>query len=171
MNHKLLLQCPPSSLLKQFIAMLYDGFLIVSILFIGTAILLPFNSGEAVGGLFYSIYLLLLIFIFYSWFWNKSGQTLGMKVWKIRIINDYGVNPSWAICFLRLTFATLPPVFFFFMNRYFLFTEDNKIEAGIFVAFFLIGYLWRLFTPYTWHDRLSNTRIIDVSKIPAEQKS
>lgn len=150
--------------------MLYDGILIVSVLFIATAILLPFSKGEAVGGLFYTLYLLLIIYIFYSWFWNKSGQTLGMKVWKIRIINDYGLNPSWAVCFLRLTFASLPPVFFLLANRYFQFTVNNKVEAGIFAAFFLVGYLWRLFTPYTWHDRLSNTRIVDISKVSTVKK-
>jgi len=146
MNHKLLQDCPSASLLKQIIAMTYDSFLIVSILFIATAILLPFNQGESVGGIFYSIYLLLLVFIFYSWFWNKSGQTLGMKVWKIKIINDYGVSPSWPVSFLRLTFALIS------------------------IACLGLGYWWRLFAPYTWHDRFSNTRIIDISKLPAETK-
>ena len=61
-----------------------------------------------------------------------------MKVWKIRLINDYGYNPSWPTCFLRLTFALLS------------------------FAFFGLGYLWRLFKPYTWHDRLSQTRVVDV---------
>ena len=92
-----------------------------------------------------------------------------MKVWKIRIINDFGLNPAWSICFLRLTFASLPPVFFLLLNRYFQFTEDDKIAAIIAMIFFIASYIWRLFTAYTWHDRLSNTKIIDVSKIPAEK--
>lgn len=141
MNHKLLQQCPSASLLKQLVAMLYDSLLIIALLFIATAILLPLNKGEAIGGPLYSLYLLLIIFIFYSWFWNKSGQTLGMKVWKIRIIDDDGFNPSWPISFLRLMFALLS------------------------IGCIGLGYLWRLFTPYTWHDKLSQTRIIDVSKI------
>ena len=145
MNPKILLKCPSASLLKQIIAMIYDSFLIISILFIGTAILLPFNQGEVVGGIYYSIYLLLIVFIFYSWFWNKSGQTLGMKVWKIRIINDYGLNPSWSISFLRFIFALLS------------------------FACFGLGYWWRLFTPYTWHDHLSNTRIINISKVSVDE--
>ena len=141
MNHKVLQQCPSASLLKQLVAMLYDSLLIIALLFIATAILLPLNKGEAIGGPLYSLYLLLIIFIFYSWFWNKSGQTLGMKVWKIRIIDDDGFNPSWPVSFLRLMFALLS------------------------IGCIGLGYLWRLFTPYTWHDKLSQTRIIDVSKI------
>ncbi len=171
MNHKLLLQSPPASLLKQIIAMLYDSFLIAAILFIATAILLPFNKGEAVGGIFYSIYLLLLVFIFYSWFWHKSGQTLGMRVWKIQIINIYGFNPSWSVCFLRLSLATLPPVIFLALNRYFLFTENSKVEAFAVILFFFAGYLWRLFTVNTLHDQMSNTRIINISKIPVNPKN
>lgn len=146
MNPKILLQCPSAGLFKQLLAMFYDAFLIIAILFIATAILLPFTHGEAIGGIFYKLYLLMLVFIFYSWFWNKAGQTLGMKVWKIRIINEYGFNPSWSESFIRLIFAMLS------------------------MAVFGMGYFWRLFTPYTWHDRLSHTRIIDVSKIATDKK-
>lgn len=146
MDHKLLLQCPPAGLFKQLLAMLYDSLLIAAVLFIGTAILLPFNRGEAISGPIYSVYLILLVFIFYAGFWQKGGQTLGMKVWKIRIINEYGFNPSWSIGFLRLFFALLS------------------------FACLGLGYLWRLFTPYTWHDRLSQTRIIDVSSLVKSQQ-
>jgi len=170
MNHKNLQQCPSAGLFKQLIAMLYDSFLIVALLFIATTILLPFNKGEAITGPIFTLYLLLIIFIFYSWFWNKAGQTLGMKVWKIRIINDYGFNPSWSICFLRLFIAILPPSVFIALNTYFGFTQDMKTIAIISVAIFLLGYIWRLFTPYTWHDRLSQTRIIDVSGIKQDHK-
>jgi uncharacterized RDD family membrane protein YckC len=69
-----------------------------------------------------------------------------MRVWKIRIISELGGNPSWAICFLRLTFALLS------------------------IACFGIGYWWRLFKPYTWHDKLSQTRIISLSELPKEQQ-
>jgi len=126
--------------------MVYDSLLIISILFIATAILLPFNHGEAISNKFYSFYLLIIVFIFYGWFWNVSGQTLGMKVWKIRIINENGFNPSWPVSFLRLCFALIS------------------------IGFFGLGYWWRLFRPYTWHDHFSQTRIIDISKITVEKK-
>ena len=140
-------KCPPASLIKQIAAMIYDSLLIIAILFISTAIALIFNDGKAFeSSPIFSFYLVLIIFIFYSWFWKKSGQTLGMRVWKIRIISELGGNPSWAICFLRLTFALLS------------------------IACFGIGYWWRLFKPYTWHDKLSQTRIISLSELPKEQQ-
>lgn len=139
--------CPPASLIKQLAAMIYDSLLVIAILFISTAIALIFNDGNAFeSSPAFSLYLLLIIFIFYTWFWNKSGQTLGMRVWKIRIVSEFGGNPSWAICFLRLTFALLS------------------------IACLGLGYWWRLFKPYTWHDRLSQTSIINVSALPKEQQ-
>lgn len=139
--------CPSASLIKQLLAMVYDSLLIIAILFVTTAILLTFNDGEAiVSNPFFSGFLVLIIFIFYSWFWNKSGQTLGMRAWKIRIVSELGGNPGWAVSFLRLTFAIL-----------------SLVCLGL-------GYWWRLFRPYTWHDRLSLTRIIDVSALPRDQQ-
>lgn len=138
---------PPASLIKQLAAMVYDSLLIIAILFISTAIALIFNDGNAIeSSPTFSLYLVLIIFIFYSWFWGKSGQTLGMRVWKIRIVSEFGGNPDWPICFLRLTFALLS------------------------IACLGLGYWWRLFKPYTWHDRLSQTSIIDVSALPNEQQ-
>ena len=86
--------CPPASLLKQFAAMLYDSLLIFAVLFFATAVALIFNQGEAIeSSPLFNLYLLFMLFSFYAWFWHKSGQTLGMRVWKIRIVSEFGGNP------------------------------------------------------------------------------
>ncbi len=134
--------CPPARLWKQFAAMLYDSLLLLAILFVATAIAIAFNRGEAIeSNPMFNLYLLLTVFTFYAWFWHKSGQTLGMRAWKIRIVSEFGGNPSWQISYLRLIFALLS------------------------IACFGLGYFWRLFKPYTWHDRLSQTRVIDISSL------
>lgn len=140
MSAKTIRDCPPASLTKQLAAMVYDSMLIFAVLFAASAIALLFNRGEAIeNSPLFSAYLLLTLFSFYAWFWHKSGQTLGMRAWKIRIVYEFGGNPSWGVCYLRLCFALLS------------------------LSCLGLGYLWRLFTPYTWHDRLSQTRIVDVS--------
>ena len=131
---------PPASLIKQFAAMVYDGLLIFAVLLFASAGALLFNHGEAIESNFwFRLYLLFVLFTYYAWFWQKSGQTLGMKVWKIRLISDSGGNPGWAVCYLRLVCALL-----------------SLLCLGL-------GYWWRLFRPYTWHDRLSHTRVINLS--------
>ena len=123
--------------------MLYDSLLIFAVLFLAAAIAILFNQGEAIeASPLFNFYLLFTVFTFYAWFWRKSGQTLGMRVWKIRIVSESGDNPGWGTSYLRLIFALLSWLCF-----------------GL-------GYLWRLFKPYTWHDRISQTRIIDVSGLP-----
>jgi uncharacterized RDD family membrane protein YckC len=147
MSSTLYQNCPPASLIKQLAAMLYDSLLIFAILFVATAVLLIFNQGEAIeSNPSFNLLLVFILFTFYAWFWQKSGQTLGMRVWKIRIVSDLGGNPGWGTSFLRLGFAVLS------------------------MLCFGLGYLWRLFRPYTWHDRLSQTRIIDVSSLDISEQ-
>jgi len=139
--------CPPASLVRQLAAMIYDSLLIFAILFVVVSISIAFNQGEAIKNqLFIYISLFLVVLVFYGWFWSKSGQTLGMRVWKIRIVSEFGGNPSWSISFLRIVFAIFS------------------------IACLGMGYWWRLFKPYTWHDRLSQTSIIDVSSLPVGQR-
>ena len=120
--------------------MVYDSLLIFAVLFFATALAVLFNRGQAIEpSPLFSLYLLFTLFTFYAWFWHKSGQTLGMRAWKIRIVSELGGNPGWATSYLRLICALLS------------------------ISCFGLGYLWRLFKPYTWHDRLSKTRIVDSS--------
>lgn len=135
-------------LYRQLFAMFYDSLLIIAMLFIATAILLAFNDGKAIttgDSPFYPIFLLFLVFIFYGWFWNKSGQTLGMKVWKIKIIHENGYLPRWQHSFVRLFFALLS------------------------MACLGLGYWWSLFSGYTWHDKLSHTMILDIRELKSDQ--
>jgi len=120
--------------------MIYDSLLIFAVLFFASAIALIFHHGEAIeSNLWFRLYLLFVLYTYYAWFWQKSGQTLGMRAWKIRIVTESGANPGWMVCYLRLACASLS------------------------LLCFGLGYWWRLFQPYTWHDRLSHTRIVNLT--------
>ena len=129
---------PSAGLLRQLAAMIYDSLLIFAVLLFAILVPVMFNGGEAIEWNVWLLrfYLLLTVFFYYAWFWQKSGQTLGMRAWRIRVVNEYGANPNFGVSFLRFAFALLS------------------------WACLGLGYLWRLFKPYTWHDRLSGTRVV-----------
>ncbi len=143
---------PTASLGRQLAAMLYDGFLILAMFFVVLGVFVafkidtavPFADSESVDARIVWLLYLGITFFFYSWFWQKNGQTLGMQVWRIRIVSELGGNPHWINSFLRLVFACLS------------------------IACFGLGYLWLLFRPYSWHDKLSQTRVVFIGKNKTE---
>lgn len=126
--------------------MVYDAFLLLALWFLSTAVLVALNGGEALPPLMAQLILLPFIFIvsctFYSWFWIHSGQTLGMKTWKIRLVSEQGKAVDLKQSLLRILAALLS------------------------ISCLGLGYIWLLFDKRrcTWHDHLSRTRVIDVSK-------
>ncbi len=124
-------------LLRLLAVIVYDFLLLIALLFLATAILLPFNGGEAFTShqVFYSLYLLAVSFCFYGWFWTHGGQTLGLRAWKMKVLNDKHTLISWRQAFIRFT-------------------------AALFSWIFLgLGFLWVLFDKKqrSWHDMASKT--------------
>ncbi len=155
------------SLLKRLFAALYDGFLILAMLFFATALTLPFTKGEIAAGnnIYMSLYLLTVIYIFYGWFWTHGGQTLGMRVWKQRLIaiNDGAVN--WQQSFIR--FITGLPAWLIFFIGLILWIKPGIAESLTTIPGWLIaltGFIWVLLDNRSnnWRDKLSGTQIIVV---------
>ena len=126
--------------LRRLAAQLYDIFLLVAILFLATAILLPFTSGESISEqqiLIYRIYLAVISFLFYGWFWTHGGQTLGLRAWKIKVLTLNKKPISWKQAFLRF------------------------ITAIISWSVLGLGFLWIFMNKrrYSWHDYLSKTAL------------
>jgi uncharacterized RDD family membrane protein YckC len=71
-------------------AIVYDSILLVAILIIVTLCLLPFTLGNAIASntLSYQIFLLFIIFSYFLGFWYFTGQTLGMVIWKIQLVDS-----------------------------------------------------------------------------------
>lgn len=87
---------------RYIAAIFYDLILVIALFFFATALVLPLNQGEAIEtGYIYPIYLLFISFLFYGWFWTHGGQTLGLKAWKLRVVNYELANISWKQAFIR----------------------------------------------------------------------
>lgn len=106
------------SLMRRFAAMGYDSLLLMAISILYSAITTGINvaingvpaTGERIswgnlGGVVF-IGWLFSIGYFFCYFWHKSGQTLGMKTWRIKIVNDDDLNcPSYTRCIVRFLCA------------------------------------------------------------------
>lgn len=98
-----------AGLLPRVAAAVYDGFLLIALYFLATAVIDPFLAAGHVpaGSLWFRLYLLLVTFFFYGWFWTHGGQTLGMRAWRLRVVDMRGEALRWPQAALRFLVACL----------------------------------------------------------------
>ena len=125
---------------RRLAAQTYDFLLLIALLFLATALLLPFTAGMAVTDqhiLIYRIYLVVVSFFFYGWFWTHGGQTLGLRAWKLTVLTQDKKTLNWTQALVRF------------------------VTASVSLGFFGLGYLWILIDKDRrgWHDHLSKTTV------------
>jgi len=119
-------------------AILYDGLLVLSLMFFGTYIFVVALGKEIEAGSFwYQLTLLLFAYFFFVGFWFIYGRTLGMQSWDLRLETANRKKPTLWQCNLRFFAAIL-----------------SWIPLGL-------GFFWQLFdnNNLTWHDRISGTQL------------
>lgn len=47
------------------------------------------------GNPLFTLYIIAVILLFYTGFWRRGGQTLGMRAWRMRVQNSDGSRISW----------------------------------------------------------------------------
>lgn len=128
-----------TGLLRRLGSMLYDGLLLLALMFLATLPFVALRGGEPVepGEIQYQIVLVVVAYLFFIGFWSRSGRTLGMQAWRIQVEAMNGEKPSIASLNLRF-FAAIVSLLAFGM-----------------------GFWWQLIDRegLTWHDRLSQTRL------------
>lgn len=132
-------------------AMLYDGLALVALFMIAGFIFIPLlGHPPATRGehLLFRIHLFAIAYVFFCWFWTHGGQTLGMRAWKIKLLDQQGLVVGWPAATRRFFFALL-----------------SWLPLGL-------GFLWMMFSAQgrSWHDLLSKTRLIYLPKQKAGNK-
>jgi len=97
------------NLFRRLLAICYDCLLLAGLLFVATALLLPFTGGTAIhsGNYLYLLYLILCCYGYFGWQWTHGGQTLGMRAWKVRLYGpDFG-KVDWPVASKRFVLAML----------------------------------------------------------------
>lgn len=131
---------PLAGLWPRFGAMVYEGVLLVGIVFIGSWVYLKL-FGDASHGIarhVYQGYLAVLCGVYFVYCWRRTGQTLGMKTWGLRLVRVDGARVTLGRAIARYALALA-----------------GLVAGGV-------GFLWvvvdrdRQFL----HDRLLSTRIV-----------
>ena len=130
-------------LLRRLAALVYDTLLLFAVLFAATVPAVIVTGGEAVGPNHpaFTAYLLAVSYLYFGWCWTRSGQTLGMRAWRMRVRTREGEPLGWGRSLVRFTAAMV-----------------SIGAAGI-------GLLWVAFDRerLSLHDRLSATVLETVS--------
>ena len=130
----------------RFAAMFYDGFLLTAMWFLIAGAMVIIHGGEELP-LWASQYLLLptlitATLIFNVWFWVHGGQSLGMRAWRIKVVDLSGKPITTPSGIKRWSFSVIS------------------------LAALGFGYFWMLFDKEkrTWHDHWSDTCVVHIPK-------
>jgi len=127
-------------LVRRCMIMIYDALVIIVLLLVATAIAMLLQTGNRVAGkdLLFTLYLMVVWFLYLAWCWRHGGMTLGMRAWRVRLVTETGGQMSWKLCVFRFAGGLL-----------------SAMPLGL-------GYLWSLVDHegLAWHDRLSQSRLV-----------
>ena len=92
----------PAGFWRRSAALFYDLLLVIALAAVATFAMLPLTDGEAILdstqgaiGHAYHAVLLLLAFGYFGRSWTGSGQTLGMRAWRIELQTAAGGRLGW----------------------------------------------------------------------------
>ena len=129
-------------LLRVLAAIFYDLWLLAALWFLGAIV--DTLVRQTPGGNYLPLWTwwALSPLLFFGWFWTHGGQTLGMRSWRIRVVDSEGEAIGWGQAARRYLAALV-----------------SWGAAGL-------GFLWILFDRdgCSWHDRLSGTYLVMTEK-------
>lgn len=150
---------------RRLVAALYDGMLVLAMLFFVGAILIVIGTywlgqpGQAAAAAqplptWYQSLVqfpasLLTVWTFYGLFWRKSGQTLGMQTWHLKTVDAQGQLLKWPRVWLRCASATVLPA----VAALLAWAVYGYVGAVAFSAF--IGWIGNYLLAYTNRRRLA----------------
>lgn len=137
----------PAALGWRLVALVYDLLPVLALWMLLGAIVLVLRGGSPVlpwtaAWWLQNLALWLLTGAYAVGSWQRGGQTLGMRPWRLRVVAADGGAPTFAALVRRYLWATL------------------SLGLGG------LGFLWSLVDPErrAWHDLASGTRLVRLPK-------
>ena len=115
------------------------------------------------------LYLYAVLGIYFVWYWTKSGQTLAMQTWRIRMISANGFNLSKRQAIWRYVYGSLWIVPCVFLQWIFHLEKWQIIEMLFAVALFIwpLSIFLDRRNPslrQSLPDRLAKSRLVELPK-------
>lgn len=142
-----------ASIWRRLAALGYDTLILLAISFLygavatGIGVLLGWHDADYQPMFRHWLFTLgwaLSLAAFYIWFWHKSGQTIGMRAWRLKLVERSHPlrTPPWHLCGMRALIS--PPII---------------ILGGI-------AYWYKFINARgdCLHDKLSHTQVIELPK-------
>ncbi len=150
---------PTASLTHRLMALAYDSLVLVSLYivvgFVLVGVATVMNNGEAPGEFPASVnfsLMFIICFLYYTTSWQRGGQTIGMKAWRIKLINN---APS-----TNGPTKKQPQYKPIQLSQCML-----RTSIGFFsLVAFGLGFFWMLVDKQqrSWHDMASLTRVVHI---------
>lgn len=143
----------PAGLLKRLAAIFYDVLMLIAVLIMASFIallfgFLPIQTENQTKDITYWLlrigfnsYVYLICYFYFAYPWVKTGQTLGMRTWKIKVVNVDGSNLSYKTATKRFFAAMLSWLTLGFGFWRAMFDQEKR----------------------TWHDALSQTKLVKIN--------
>lgn len=165
---------PPAPFIRRLFALVYESLLVTAVSLVALLISVPFTyvfpKTSMVPQVISGLMLCLAWSIYFGLSWAQTGQTLPMKVWRVRLVDANGQLLSKPHIVIRLawmlTFMVGVPAIAYLAAR-------NKGLPSM-TAFYLATFWWILTWGYAFcnrdkqflHDKLAGTRQVLVEKTP-----
>ncbi len=160
-------------------ALVYDGLLILALIIVfGTILIVLGTSAQVIaagqaGKLSetYRYFVLLpsfigLTWVFYGLFWRRTGQTLGMQTWRLKVIQPNGALLDWPLTLIRCLSACIVPLVCGLFG-YLVHGTPVALVMSFSIGF-LFNYLFAFFNRrgLALHDVMSGTLVVRLPAAP-----
>ena len=137
----------PAGLRLRLAAVAYDLLPLIGLWFVAAMLALAVTGGALdtqtfAGKLLVQGFALGLSAAYFVVSWTRGGQTIGMRAWKLRVVDASGASLRWSQALLRFAVALVS------------------------LAALGAGFWWALFDPQrrAWHDIAARTRVVRLPK-------
>ena len=151
-------------LARRLAAFVYEGVLLFGVLmlagYVYSGLTQQRHALQGKTGL--QAFLFVVLAVYFGWFWSRSGQTVAMKAWHIRLVRADGRPVGQAQAVLRYLLAWL-----WFLPAWMAAHLAGLTAGGALTGMMVVGVLayagLSLLRPdrQFWHDVVCGTRLID----------